>query len=231
MPSNSSEYLRGGVVQPESNVPTGSDSNRSSHLPWLQVSRLVSHAPIHPKMISTTRPSQSNLPVGGEATDAPSSSSDDETLVSIVVPTYNRSSMLAGALETLANQKLDPGLSSEIVVVDNASTDETRDVVEGLRVAHPAARIRYVYEARQGQAFALNRGAAEARGDWIAIFDDDQLAPPSWLLELWNTARQRDAAIVGGPIHLHLDEMELAGLDPVCRGALRELHSYDEIHA
>lgn len=156
--------------------------------------------------------------------------SEERALISIVVPTYNRSEMLRGALESLADLKLEPEVTCEIVVVDNASTDATREVVEELRATHPAARFRYVFEAQQGQAYAINRGAAEARGAWIALFDDDELAPGSWLMELWKTAQERDAEIVGGPCHLDLDERQRAAVDPICRGVLREFLPYDEVH-
>ena len=56
-------------------------------------------------------------------------SANSETLVSIIVPTYNRSEMLRGAIESLLRQETDGKFSYEIVIIDDASTDETGEVV------------------------------------------------------------------------------------------------------
>src|SRR5918993_5353201 len=66
--------------------------------------------------------------------------------ISIVVCTWNRASLLGEALDTLLDQHDAP--QHEVIVVDNASTDDTRDVVE--RRAVIDSRIRYAYENRQG---------------------------------------------------------------------------------
>ncbi len=165
---------------------------------------------------------QMNLPAGEGA--------GESILISVVVPTYNRSAMLREALQSLLDQKLGAGLATEIIVVDNASTDSTPETVEDLARSYPDTRLHYVFEEQQGQAFALNRGIAEARGDWIAFFDDDQLAPASWLAELWKVSKEQGAEITGGPVELHLDEEQLSRVDPICRGTLRELHSYADVH-
>jgi glycosyltransferase involved in cell wall biosynthesis len=118
-------------------------------------------------------------------------------LVSVVVTTFNRAASLARALACLAAQQTAGEFTLEIVVVDNASTDDTRAVVRQL-AAGDAPQTRYCFDPRQGLPFARNRGLSEAQGEWIAFFDDDQLAPPEWLLTLIRFARSRKLQCVGG---------------------------------
>jgi len=127
--------------------------------------------------------------------------------ISIIVCTYNRAEMLRRALESLVRLELDPARRYEIVVVDNASTDATADVIAAVAAAAPMP-VRGVYEARQGVAIARNRGLREARGTWIAYFDDDQVAAPGWLAALLEMARQRDVRCVGGPVRLVMPDQD-----------------------
>jgi len=104
-------------------------------------------------------------------------------------------------------------------VVDNGSTDDTPTVVA--RMADSAkVPIRYVREPIQGVAAARNRGVAEARGEWIAFFDDDQLADPQWLAELSSLAAQTGARCVGGAVDLRLPEGVTRELTLICRRVL-----------
>jgi hypothetical protein len=90
------------------------------------------------------------------------------------------------------------GLSWEIVLVDNASTDATSSVVATHRGDLP---IRYVMEPQQGLAHARNRGVAEASGEILLFTDDDVLVEPGWLTEHVKAARAHPEALAfGGPI-------------------------------
>ncbi len=157
------------------------------------------------------------------------SMNENNPTVSIVVPTYNRADMLEDALDSLVRQQTSGRLSYEIVVVDNASSDATGEVVR--RVAEASeVPVRYVYEETPGDAPARNRGIQEARGGWVAFFDDDQFAEADWVMKLHEAALQTGAPIVGGPVHLDLSEEQLEELSPICRETLREIRFYDEIH-
>ena len=118
--------------------------------------------------------------------------------ITVVIPTHNRSSLLARTIVSLAEQDLAP---TEIVVVDNASTDDTEAVVRDL--GQRVRRLRHVFEPRLGVSHARNRGAAEANGELVAFIDDDAVASRGWLEAFALAARSSPgAAAIAGPIDL-----------------------------
>lgn len=140
---------------------------------------------------------------------------------SIVICTYNRAALLRDALASLVAQQTDGRFRYEVVVIDNASTDDTPAVIEDAGRTAPVP-FRGVREAKPGVAAARNRGIAEARGEWVAFFDDDQVADPRWLAELVGFARDRGVRCVGGANRLLLPPGAPAELPPVCRALLGE---------
>lgn len=143
-------------------------------------------------------------------------------VLSVVLCSYNRADNLAIALDTVVAQTPSPDFDVEVVVVDDGSTDHTRATVEAIAAAS-AIPVRYVYEgARGGIAIARNRGVQEAQGNWIVFFDDDQLAAPDWLIQLYAVVQANDAKCVGGARRLDLPAEVLARLGPICRGILGE---------
>ena len=98
--------------------------------------------------------------------------------VSVVVPTYNRELLLSRTLESLLHQRAD-SVRYEILVVDNNSSDDTRQVVERFANCHPP--VRYFYEPRRGVSHARNTGIAAARAPLVAFIDDDVEADPAWV--------------------------------------------------
>ena len=125
--------------------------------------------------------------------------------VSIVMCSRNRANLLRDAMLSLVAQETDGGFTYELLIVDNASTDHTADVIADV-AASTQVPIRSVYEGTAGQVVARNRGLREARGEWIANFDDDQIAEPSWLKELMRVAREHHARSVGGTLYLKLTD-------------------------
>ncbi len=99
--------------------------------------------------------------------------------LSVVIPTYNRSEMLGRALRGLLEQSL-PAAQYEIIVVDDGSTDNTRQVVE--EIGAPESRLRYFRQENKGPAAARNYGTREARGE-IILFTGDDCLPDRRLLE------------------------------------------------
>ncbi len=97
--------------------------------------------------------------------------------ISAVICTHNRSAYLAQAIRSVADQTL-PHDQYEVIVVDNASTDNTKAVVDGFA---GAANLRYLYEPVLGLSQARNTGWQSARGKYVAYLDDDAIASPDWL--------------------------------------------------
>lgn len=96
------------------------------------------------------------------------------TTVSVIIPTYNRASSLAHAIRSALRQSLSP---LEIIVVDDGSTDDTRQCVE--RFAN--GNVRYIYQENSGVAAARNRGVQCAQGNVIAFLDSDDRWHPAKL--------------------------------------------------
>ncbi|TAF54633.1 MAG: glycosyltransferase [Sphingobacteriia bacterium] len=103
-------------------------------------------------------------------------------LISVVVATYNRSQFLPLALQALYDQSLDKN-QFEVLLVDNASTDNTASVCRAFQAEHPAMQLHYLQENQQGASFARNTGAAQAKGKIICCLDDDAVAAPDYLFQ------------------------------------------------
>ena len=97
--------------------------------------------------------------------------------ISALIPTYNRSDLLPKAIESLLHQSLDRSLY-EIIVIDNASTDATKDICNRYLYEQ---NFRYIYESKQGLNISRVTGAREAKGKYIAYIDDDAVASSVWL--------------------------------------------------
>ncbi len=93
--------------------------------------------------------------------------------ISLIIPTHNRASELIAALKSVVAQDL-PTEMWECVVVDNASTDDTATRFTAFAQEHPAANLRYVYEAQPGVSYARNRAFAEVYAPLVACIDDDE---------------------------------------------------------
>ncbi len=100
--------------------------------------------------------------------------------LTIVVPTHNRADLLGRALRGLLDQTASPS-DYEIVVVDDGSTDATREIVES--VGAPEARLRYFRQENKGPAAARNLGVLEARGQIILFTGDDCLPADNLVAE------------------------------------------------
>ncbi len=142
-------------------------------------------------------------------------------LVTIVVCTYNRAARLKQAIASLQRLLIPPQWQLEILVVDNASHDETTQVVEAMMGSSPIP-LRLAYEAEQGVSHARNRGLRSALGEWIAFFDDDQEADSNWIIELLRAANEHQTECVGGAVRLRLPEDFQGQLSGVCRILLSE---------
>ncbi|MBD2629103.1 glycosyltransferase [Trichormus variabilis] len=118
--------------------------------------------------------------------------------ISAIICTHNRDTYLGAAIDSLLAQ--DFTANFEIVVVDNGSSDRTREVVEQ-RAADP--RLKYIFEPILGLSVARNTGAKATSADIIAYLDDDAVASPQWLQVLYSAYENNpNIAIAGGKVTL-----------------------------
>ncbi|HJQ71516.1 MAG TPA: glycosyltransferase [Blastocatellia bacterium] len=119
--------------------------------------------------------------------------------ISVVISTYNRSGMLRVALERLLEQQAE-GVRYEVIVVDNNSTDRTREVVESF-VSDGHADLRYVFEPKQGISYGRNTGIANSSAEIIAFTDDDVRVGRDWVIKMKRAFDAHpEVDFVGGPI-------------------------------
>jgi len=117
--------------------------------------------------------------------------------VSVVVCTFNRPRLLVECLSRLAGQA-GPATRSEVIIVNNNSTDDTAEVAQ--RFCGSGSPFRVVLEERQGLAHARNRGWREARGEYVAYIDDDARPCPNWIAAMNDFLDARPGALAfGGP--------------------------------
>ena len=119
--------------------------------------------------------------------------------ISLIVCTYNRYESLRTTLESVAHSILPNSIEWEVLVVDNNSRDQTREVVEDFSRRQPG-RFRYLFEPRQGKSYALNSGIRDARGDILAFTDDDVTVDPNWLQNLTASLHCNEWAGAGGRV-------------------------------
>src|SRR5438093_1564287 len=118
--------------------------------------------------------------------------------VTIALCTWNRCTLLRQALEQMTRLVIPPGVSWELLVVNNRCTDDTDQVIAGYSGRLP---LRRVYEPQPGLSHARNAAVREARGDYILWTDDDALVEEGWV-EAYVEAFRRwpQAAVFGGPV-------------------------------
>src|SRR4030042_116337 len=94
--------------------------------------------------------------------------------ISIIIPTYNCGNYIEDAIESVLCQTY---RNFEIIIVDDGSTDNTREIVKRYKVSYPQ-QIKYIYQQNKGASASRNRAIQEATGEFIALLDaDDELVP------------------------------------------------------
>ena len=114
---------------------------------------------------------------------------------SVVIPTRDRAQHLSGALESLTRQTY-PRDRFEVIVVDNGSTDDTREVCSSFMNRIP--QFRYLYEETAGLHAARHLGLKEAKSDLLVYGDDDIEAFPTWLEGIVDAFGDKRVVLVGG---------------------------------
>lgn len=94
--------------------------------------------------------------------------------VSIIIPTYNRASILR---ETIINVLQQEFLDFELIIIDDGSNDHTKEIVRSFE----DKRIKYLFKEKRGVSSARNLGIIVANGEYIAFLDDDDYWPKDYL--------------------------------------------------
>ncbi len=116
--------------------------------------------------------------------------------VSVVVCTYNAAGLIGPCLEHLASQELQSSFAWELLVVDNASSDDTIAQVRKLWAGPSPLRV--VTEDKPGIAYARRKGMAAAKYAYIAFVDQDNWVDADWLQNAWELIhRYPDAGLIG----------------------------------
>lgn len=120
--------------------------------------------------------------------------------ITVLVCTYNRCADLRELLASALAQETDGLFTYEILVVDNNSSDGTRQLVAEVSATGGRA-VRYLFEGQQGKSFALNAGLRAARGQIYLVVDDDQILPPDYLRTVWQAFRAHpQVSVVSGKV-------------------------------
>ncbi len=109
--------------------------------------------------------------------------------ISIVIPAYNEERYLGACLESVLAEIAHAGVEAEVIVVNNASTDKTKEV------AQRYVGVRVVDESRKGLVWARKAGWDATQSDFVANIDADARMPKGWLTEVVHVF-ERDARLV-----------------------------------
>jgi len=121
--------------------------------------------------------------------------------VSVIVPAYNAARYLRAAIESVRSQTYDDW---ELIIIDDGSTDDTRLVAQSY-AAVLGMKLRYVYQPNRGLPAARNTGIRQARGEFIAILDAD---------DVWLPARlERGVALIDRSPRIGLVHSRIARID------------------
>ena len=116
-------------------------------------------------------------------------------VIFVIIPTLNRADLLNSALDSLTKQVLNTA-EFEVLVIDNGSTDHTREVVT--RFNDRLTNLSYYHETEPGLHNGRHRGLKESQGDLLVYADDDIEALPTWLSSVVEAFSHPDVAMVGG---------------------------------
>jgi glycosyltransferase involved in cell wall biosynthesis len=128
--------------------------------------------------------------------------------VSVAICTYNGADRIPEVLDHLLVQQGVDEVRWEVIVVDNNSSDDTKDVVRHYQPRWlDDVPLRYGFERRQGKSYAMERAVETARGTWVAFLDDDNLPEPEWIAEAVAFSREHPGAgAFGGQVHGLFDQ-------------------------
>jgi glycosyltransferase involved in cell wall biosynthesis len=142
------------------------------------------------KLQKTTLP-KSTMPLRMPEVDPDNFECED--MISVIIPVHNGEKTIERCLESIIDQSIK---EFEVVVVDNASNDATKDLISAYSRKDP--RIKYVFEGRKGRGHARARGIECSKGSIIAWTDSDCVVPYNWLEQLTGPISRGEEIVVQG---------------------------------
>lgn len=126
--------------------------------------------------------------------------------ISVIIPSFNKATFLKNNLESLLNQTF-PKDKFEIIVVDNMSTDNSKEIFDEFKPRALACGLaaRFISEKRKGAVFTRHTGVRAVRASLLAFIDDDCLCSESWLDAVVKAFRDFNADAVGGKVLVRWD--------------------------
>lgn len=145
------------------------------------------------------------------------------TRITVIIPSYNRKKYLIDCLQSVMAQRYAP---FEVLVVDDGSTDGTCEIIKGVEW------VQLIQQENAGPGAARNRGASEARGDYLAFLDSDDLWFP-WTLHQYRLAierHNRPAFLVGRNFYFWDSSSlsEVAETSIQCTGFVNFFEAYEK---
>ncbi len=122
---------------------------------------------------------------------------------SIIIVTRDRASDLKLTLEAMRDVRIPDGCGTELLVIDNGSSDETAEVVKSCEI--PGIEVRYVLETLPGLSRGRNRALSEAKGEIFLCTDDDVRPPAEWIEEMCEPILTGEAEAVAGGVRIAPD--------------------------
>jgi glycosyltransferase involved in cell wall biosynthesis len=123
--------------------------------------------------------------------------------LSIVIPAYNEEAYIADCLESVLKEVASASIETEVIVVNNASTDRTKEIA----LSYPGVIV--VDEPKKSLTMARQAGFKASTGDLIANIDADTLMPPGWIAKVQKEfSKNKDLAALSGP-YIYYDRSRL----------------------
>ena len=157
----------------------------------------------------------------------------DNIACSVIICTHNRASSLVRTLQAVLEQDFQAS-DMEVIVVDNASTDDTKETVQSIS-QNALFPVKYLFEPTLGLSHARNAGLRQALGKIVVFTDDDALPRTQWIRNLTKAYDDPEIKAAGGdtdpiwpkpepPLWLHPSLIGYLGLTLYPRSSCRELH-------
>lgn len=124
--------------------------------------------------------------------------SNPSVVLGVVIPTYNHAKLLELALERALQAKKPVGLKVTCIIVDNNSTDSTKEVAREYVTRYPGT-IYYIHEQEQEQEVTLRSAIKDSKAEWIGIVSDYEQINSHWFRRVHRQISEGKTGFLGGP--------------------------------